>query len=162
LVLRKDPSSDRARARGAAVVAMGALTAAVALVVATPPHVGLVTWPVAGLLVVVATLAVPAATNSLRRARLGVSLEATREGVQAWPLPTGPVHHLRAAPRRAALAEVVEVSVHTAAHPPLVLFTLEVHLADGTRLLGPELATSEGAGSPLSPAADALRDILRA
>ncbi|MEW5743127.1 MAG: hypothetical protein AB1938_29700 [Myxococcota bacterium] len=161
LVLKKDTTGDRTRARSSAVVAVGSLAAAAALASATPPGMGLVTWPVAFFLFVVALLAVPAALRSFRRARLGVTLEASPDGVVGWPVPTGLLHDLRAMPRRCAAAEVREVKVHTADHPPLTLSILEIHLANGTRLAGPEVATPEGASPPLDAVAEALRTLLK-
>lgn len=157
LVLRKDTAGDRARARSTTIVALGAFACAVALAAATPEGLGLVTWPVAGLLVVVAALAVPAAVRSVRRAWLGVALEATRDGVTGWPVPRGALHDVRARPRRCAAAEVVAVEVRTAPHPPLVLSMLELRLADGQRLAGPEVAVPEDAAPPLEATAQALR-----
>lgn len=160
LVLRKDTSGEKARARSALVVALGAAVAAAALVSATPDGMALVTWPVAALLVVVAALAVPAAVRSARRAAFGVTLSATPDGVTAWPLATGALHDVRARPRRCTADEVQGVDVLTAPHPPLVLSMLEVRLSDGARLTGPEVAVPEGAPEPLAPVAEALRVIL--
>ena len=160
LVLKKDAAGDRARARGAATVGVGALVTAAALVSATPSGLALVTWPVAALLGVVAVLAVPAAVRSVRRARSGVTLEATTAGVAGWPVAVGALHDLRAARRQVAAADVAEVSVRQAAHPPLTLWMLEVRLRDGSALAGPEVATPDGAPPPLDAAADALREIL--
>lgn len=160
LLLRKDSTGDATRARSAAVLALGALAASAALAGATPPGMALVTWPVAFLLLVAALLAVPAAVRSARRARLGVTLDASPDAVTGWPVPTGALHDLKARPRRCPAALVHEVKVHTSAHPPLVLSMLEVHLTDGTRLAGPEVATPEGAAPPLDAAADALRALL--
>lgn len=160
LVLRKDTASDRARARSTTIIALGSLACAVALGAATPEGLGLVTWPVVGLLVVVTAMAVPAAVRSARRAWLGVALEATRDGVTAWPVPRGVLHDLRAGPRRCPTADVVEIEVRTAPHPPLVLSMLELRLADGTRLAGPEVAVPEAAAPPLDATANALRQLL--
>jgi hypothetical protein len=160
LLLRKDTAQDRVRARSAFVVALGALATAAALVGATPPGLGLVTWPVAVLLLVVAVLAVPAAVRSARRARLGVTLEATPDAVTGWPVPRGALHDVRAKPLRRPAAEVKDVEVLVSPHPPLRLSMLEVRLADGTRLAGPEVATPEGAVPPLEAVANALRALL--
>jgi hypothetical protein len=160
VVLRKDTSGDWGRARSAAIVGLGSLATAVALAAATPEGLALVTWPVAGLLAVVALMALPAAVRSGRRGRLGVTLEATREGVAGWPVPKGALHDVRAGPRRASAADVSAVTVRQAPHPPLVLWMLELTLRDGVTLAGPEVATPEGQPSPLEPAADALRRVL--
>jgi len=119
-----------------------------------------VTWPVAGLLLLVTALAVPAAVRSARRAWLGVTVEATRDGVTAWPVPRGILHDLRAGPRRCPAADVVGVEIRTTSHPPLVLSMLELRLVDGTRLAGPEVAVPETAAPPLDAAADALRQLV--
>lgn len=161
LVLRKDTTSDRSRARSTGIIALGSLACAVALAAATPEGLGLVTWPVTGLLVVVTLMAVPAAVRSARRAWLGVALDATRDGVTAWPVPRGALHELRARPRRCATSDVAAVEVRTAPHPPLVLSMLEVRLKDGTLLAGPEVAVAEGAAPPLDATADALRALLQ-
>jgi hypothetical protein len=160
LLLRKDTTGDRARARSTAVVALGSLGCAAALAGATPAGLAMVTWPVVGLLLLVTALAVPAAVRSARRVWLGVTLEATRDGVSGWLVPRGAWHDLRARPVRASCAEVAAVEVQRAPHPPLVLSLLEVRLSSGARLAGPEVAVPVGDAPPLDAVAEALRAIL--
>jgi hypothetical protein len=89
-----------------------------------------------------------------------MTVEATRDGVTAWPVPRGVLHDLRAGPRRCPAAEVAGVEIRTAPHPPLLLSMLELRLVDGTRLAGPEVAVPETAAPPLDAAADALRQLV--
>lgn len=161
LTLRRLPGPDAARARGAAVMGAGSLVAAAALAGATPDGFALVTWPVAVLLVGVAVLSVPATLRSARRARLGVTLAASRAEVSGWPVPQGLLHELRASPGAWPASSVEAVEVRTAEHPPLVLSMLEVRLRDGTRVGGPEVSVPVGAAPPLDEVARALRALLQ-
>ncbi|HEY1087180.1 MAG TPA: hypothetical protein VGE37_05770 [Archangium sp.] len=140
---------------GALTVSVGSLAIALSLFFATPEDARLITWPVAALLVIVSALGFPAAVRNLQRARLGLRLRFSRDGVEGWPLKLasfGPSRHPK--------ADVKSVTVQSFQHPPLTLVMLEVVLNDGTRLTGPELAVETGAKHPLDPVAAAARAFL--
>jgi hypothetical protein len=140
---------------GALVVSLGSLAIALGLLGVTPDDARLISWPIAGLLIVISVLGFPAALRNLQRARLGLRLRFTKEGVEGWPLALasfGPKRHPKAA--------VKSVTVQAYPHPPLTLVLLEVVLVDGTRLSGPELAVTTGAAHPLEPVAAAARALV--
>lgn len=138
------------------VVSGGALLLGLALALETPQSARLIIWPVSALLVIVALLGLPATLRNLQRARLGVRLRFTRELVEGWPIG------FSFAPRRSAVADVARVAVQVFSHPPLSLALLEVTLRDGTRLSGPEVATSAGEPHPLDQVIAAIRSFISA
>ena len=142
------------KAGGSLVVSMGALTLGLALAFSTPESAQLIIWPVSGLLLIVALLGLPASLRNLQRARLGVRLRFTREGVEGWPVA------FSFAPRKSPAAEVECVRVQVFEHPPLSLALLEVLLRDGTRLSGPEVAVPTGEKHPLEPVTRAIDELI--
>lgn len=155
LVLERHATGEGRRAAGTLVVALASLAMGLALALATPEALRLVTWPVSGLLLLVAGLGVPAALRRLQRARRGVRLAIDGAGAVGWPVS------FALAPRRLRASEVAEVAVRRFAHPPLTLVLLEVVARDGARLEGPELAVPEGAPHPLDDVAAAARRLIR-
>ena len=156
LVLEQHRGGGWRRAGGALVVSLGSLILALALAFATPESAQLISWPVSGLLLIVALLGLPASLRNVQRARLGVRLRFTRSAVEGWPVT------LSISPRSAAGSEVARVAVQVFAHPPLSLALLEVVLRDGTRLAGPELAVHAGDPHPLEPVAQVARALIGA
>ncbi len=155
LVLEQQGTLAMRRVGGALVVSFGTLAVALALAFATPHSAQLITWPLAALLLVVSALGIPAALRNLQRARLGVRLRISRDGVQGWPVA------LAFFPRTVPASEVAQVSVQEYPHPPLTLALFEVVLRDGTRLAGPEVAVSTGERHPLAPIEAAARHLLK-
>lgn len=160
ITLERTTSSTR-QAMARALIALACIAAAFACVTGTPASLALVVWPVAGLLLVVAALAIPAAARDAVLAVRGVRLVVTRDEVRGTLVPRGLFHDVRAETVSARPEEVAEVAVRRAAHPPLELTTIEVVLVDGRRLLGPEVAVPAGASSPLDPVARAMGEVLK-
>lgn len=155
LVLEQKAGGWR-KAGGSLVVSVGSLTLGLALAFSTPQSAQLIIWPVSGLLLLVALLGLPASLRNLQRARLGVRLRFTREGVEGWPVA------FSFAPRKSPAADVERVAVQVFEHPPLSLALLEVLLRDGTRLSGPEVAVPSGDDHPLEPVTRAIDELISA
>jgi uncharacterized protein (DUF58 family) len=155
LVLEQSGNEWR-RAGGSLVVSFGSLGLGLALALATPMSARLIIWPVSALLFVVALLGLPASLRNVQRARHGVRLRFTREGVEGWPVS------MTFTPRRSPASEVARVSVQVFEHPPLSLAILEVVLKDGTRLAGPEVAVPSGEKHPLGPLTAAIEGLISA
>lgn len=156
LVLEQHRAGGWRKAGGSLVVSLGALSAALALGLATPASARLIIWPVSALLLVVALLGLPASLRNVQRARLGVRLRFTRDSVEGWPVA------FSVTPRRSPVTEITRVSVQVFAHPPLSLALLEVVLRDGTRLAGPEVAVPAGDKHPLRPVEEGIRALISA
>lgn len=155
LVLEQSVNEWR-RAGGSLVVSSGSLALGLALAFSTPESARLIIWPVSGLLLLVALIGLPASVRNVQRARNGVRLRFTREGVEGWPVS------MTFAPRRCPSSEVARVWVQVFEHPPLSLALLEVVLKDGTRLAGPEVAVPTGEKHPLGPVASAIEGLISA
>jgi len=154
-------SSELRRAFARALVALGALAAALFLLTLTrDERLVLVTWPVAMLLLVVSALAVPAIIRNLFQARRGVRLSFTPAEARGPLVPLGLFYDLKGLDVVCAPAEVTEVLLRRVSHPPLILSLFEVVLADGRRLQGPEVAHAPGAADPLEALALAAGEVL--
>jgi hypothetical protein len=140
---------------------VGAMSAvcAWALVAATPDALELVTWPLAGVLALVAALSVPAAVRTARRLALGVGLSLTPAGLTGALVAGGLLGSGRLT---VAPARVLRVELRRREDGALRLSSLEVCLRGGGRLEGPLLAHAAGEEDPLLPVAARLAERLHA
>lgn len=138
---------------GALVVSLGTSSLGLALAFATEPDARMITWPVSGLLFLVALVGLLATARNFQRARIGVRLRFTRDAVEGWPVS------FALGPRRRPAADIARITVQLFPHPPLSLALLEVVLRDGSRLSGPELAFPRGEAHPLEQVAQAAAQL---
>jgi hypothetical protein len=160
LVLERDRAVDLRRAARLAVVLLGSGVAAVAIVPYTPKGLELATWPVSALLGVVALLALASAIRSLVLGLRGVRLDFSAAGVSGTLVSRGIFHDVRGLAATCAPAGVEAVQLRRVAHGALRVSMLEVALADGRALQGPEVATPPSSADPLEPVASAAARLL--
>jgi hypothetical protein len=153
LTLRGSTEGEGRRLVGLALVGLASASAAWGLVEATPAELELATWPVAGLLALVALLSVPAGVRAVRRLRSGLCLELLETTLTGTPVAGG---LLGLPPASVPASEAQSVLLHRREAGALELWSLEVLLASGQRLEGPLVAVPAGEPGPLGAVAARL------